>query len=107
MLKRENDVLYMVYDNNARLRLPNPELSLYSVRTYLIDFQAPLVSKRAPQRVASTRMAYQGEPSWYGADPGPERLAHTSYDSWQTQNHWALRNPWERSAPLQEEEDDD
>jgi hypothetical protein len=49
MLKRENDVLYMVYDNNARLRLPNLELSLYSVRMYLIDFHAPPVSERALQ----------------------------------------------------------
>jgi hypothetical protein len=62
MLKRENDVLYKVYDNNARLRLSNPELSLYSVRTYLIDFQAPPVSERAPQRATSARMAYQAKP---------------------------------------------
>jgi hypothetical protein len=49
MLKRENDVLYMVYDNNAWLWLPNLELSLYSMRTYLIDFQAPPVSEK-PRR---------------------------------------------------------
>jgi hypothetical protein len=52
-------------------------------------------------------MAYQAKPSWYGANPRLERPVHTSYDIWQTQNHRALRNPWERSAPLQEEEDDD
>jgi hypothetical protein len=93
MLKMEIYVLYMVYDNNARLRLPNLELSLYSVRTYLIDFQAPPVSERAPQRAASARMTYQAEPPWYSVDHGPERPAQTSYDSWQTQNHRALRNP--------------
>jgi hypothetical protein len=66
----------------GRIRLPNPELSLYSVRTLLIDFQASPVNLWAPQRAASARMAYQPEPQWHGADPGPERSAHTSYTGW-------------------------
>jgi hypothetical protein len=66
----------------GRIRLPNLELSLYSVRTLLIDFQASPVNLWAPQRAASARMAYQPEPQWHGADPGPERSAHTSYTGW-------------------------
>jgi hypothetical protein len=37
LLKRERDGLYMLYPR-GRIRLPNPKLSLYSVRTLLIDF---------------------------------------------------------------------
>jgi hypothetical protein len=37
LLKREGDGLHMLYPR-GRIWLPNPELSLYSVRTLLIDF---------------------------------------------------------------------
>jgi hypothetical protein len=61
LLKREGDGLYMLYPR-GRIQLPNPELSLYFVRTLLIDFQASPITLRAPQRAASARMAYQPEP---------------------------------------------
>jgi hypothetical protein len=37
LLKREGDGLYMLYPR-GKIWLPHPELSLYSVRTLLIDF---------------------------------------------------------------------
>jgi hypothetical protein len=51
LLKREGDGLYMLYPR-GRIRLPNPEPNLYSVRILLIDFQASPVNLRAPQRAA-------------------------------------------------------
>jgi hypothetical protein len=103
LLKREGDGLYMLYPR-GRIWLPNPELSPYSVRTLLIDFQVSPVNLRAPQRAASARMAYQLEPQWHSADPSPERPAHTSYTGWCQPEPRILRTPWEYQAPQQEED---
>jgi hypothetical protein len=98
LLKREGDGLYMLYPR-GRIWLPNPELSLYSMRTLLIDFQVSPVNLRAPQRVASVRMAYQPETQWRGADPDPKRPAHTSYTGWCQPEPYILRTPLEYQAP--------
>jgi hypothetical protein len=72
LLNRVNDELYMMY-GEIQLRLPNPELALYSVRTFHVDLQAQLVNARAPRRTASKRITYQQqELVWHGADPDQE-----------------------------------
>jgi len=61
MLKKEGNVMYMLYDNKGKIRLPNPNLGLYVVQNYLIEIAVAPVNQRAPQRVASERMAtHQG-----------------------------------------------
>jgi len=39
------------------------------------------------------------EPQWYGADPGPERPARTSYSGWGMPNLCVLRNSLEYPIP--------
>jgi hypothetical protein len=78
----------------TKLRLPNPELALYSIRTFHVELQAQLVNARAPQRTASKRITRHQELVWRGADPGQEQPAQTSYDSWMDHHYWVL-NPWE------------
>jgi len=56
MLKKERNVMYMLYDDKGKIRLPNPNLGLYVVQNFLIDIAATPVKQRAPQRVASERM---------------------------------------------------
>ena len=79
MLKKEENVMYMLYDNKGEIQLPNPNLGLYVVQNYLIEIAVAPVNQRAPQRVASERMATHQERTWYGADPGPEEVAHLHY----------------------------
>jgi hypothetical protein len=43
LLKRVNNELYMMY-GEIQLRLPNPELALYSVKTFHVDLQAQPVN---------------------------------------------------------------
>jgi len=76
ILKKEENVMYMLYDNKGKIRLPNPNLGLYVVQNYLIEIAVAPVNQRAPQRVASERMTTHQERTWYGADPGPEEAAH-------------------------------
>lgn len=90
MLKRENNIMYMLYDS-GKVRLPNPGLGLYVVQNYLIDIAAEPVSQRVPQRVASERMATHQERTWHGADPGPEEPVHVHYRDY---NPRVLRDPW-------------
>jgi len=98
MLKREAGIMYMLYDNNTKVRLPNPDLGIYSVRNYLIETAAP-VNRRAPQRAASARMATHQEHTWQGADPGPEEAAHLHYNDY---NPRVLRDPWARHVQPEE-----
>jgi len=79
MLKKEGNVMYMLYDNKGKIRLPNPNLGLYVVQNFLIGIALAPVNQRAPQRVASKRMTTHQERTWYGADPGPEEAAHLHY----------------------------
>jgi len=76
-------------------------MTLYSVQTLHIEFQARPMNRRgaqeetferAPERTASERFARQHKPVWLGADPTDEAPAHTSYDEWQARQHHAL-NP--------------
>jgi len=91
MLKKEGNVMYMLYDNKGKIRLPNPNLGLYVVQNFLIDIAVTLVNQRAPQRVASERMTTHQEHTWYGAHPGPEEAAHLHYCDY---NPRILRDPW-------------
>jgi hypothetical protein len=61
LLKRINNELFMTY-GETKLRLPNPELALYSVRTFHVELQAQPVNARAPQRTASERITRHQEP---------------------------------------------
>jgi len=79
MLKKEGNVVYMLYDNKGKIQLHNPNLGLYVVQNYLIEIAVSPVNQRAPQRVASKRMATHQERTWHGADPGPEEAAHLHY----------------------------
>ena len=88
-------------NEDAKLRLPNLEMALYSIQTLHIEFQARLMnrrgaqgetSERAPQRTASESFARQYEPVQLRADNTQEALAHTGYDEWQARQHRAL-NP--------------
>jgi hypothetical protein len=79
MLKKEGNIMYMLYYNKGNIRLSNPNLGLYVVQNYLIDIAVALVNQRAPQRMACETMATHQEHTWYGADPGPEEAAHLHY----------------------------
>jgi len=48
--------MYMLYDNNGKIWLPNPNLGLYVVQNFLIEIAVTQVNQRDPQRVASERM---------------------------------------------------
>ena len=37
MLKKEENVMYMLYNNKGKILLPNPNLGLYVVQNYLIE----------------------------------------------------------------------
>ena len=100
LVKKIKGDLYMTF-GDTKLRLPNPEMALYSVQTLHIEFQPRPVnrreaqgetSERAPQRIASKRFARQHKPVWLGADPTREAPAHISYDEWQARQRHTL-NP--------------
>lgn len=95
MLKREIGIMYMLYDNDVKVRLPNPSLGLYAVQNYLIDVAAEPVNQRVPQRVASERITTHQRHDWSGADPGPEEAAHLHYRDY---NPRVLRDPWVQST---------
>ena len=97
MLKKEGNIIYMLYDDRGKIRLPNPNLGLYVVQNFLIA--ATPVNQRAPQRVASERMTTHRERTWYGADPGLEEAAHLHYSDY---NPRVLRDPWVPHAQPQE-----
>jgi len=84
MLKKEGNIMYMLYDDKAKIRL--------------IDAATP-VNQRAPQRVASERMTTHRERTWYGADPGPKEAAHLHYCDY---NPRVLRDLWVQHAQPQE-----
>jgi len=98
MLKKEGNIMYMLYDNKGKIRLPNLNLGLNVVQNYLIEIVVTLVNQRAPQRVASERMTTHQERTWYGADPEPEEAAHLHYCDY---NPRVLRDPWVRHAQPQ------
>jgi len=89
----------MLYDNKGKIRLPNLNLGLYVVQNYLIEIAVAPVNQRAPQRVASERMATHQERTWYGADPGPEEAAHLHYRNYKPRVLW---DPWVQHAQTQE-----
>jgi len=99
MLKKEGNIMYMLYDNKGKIRLPNLNLGLYVVQNFLIEIAVTPVNKIAPQRVASERMTTHQERTWHGADPGPEEAAHLHYCDY---NPRVLRDPWVRHAQPQE-----
>jgi len=99
MLKKEGNVMYMLYDNKGKIRLPNPNLGLYVVQNYLIEIAVAPVNQRAPQRVASERMTTHQERTWYGANPRPEEAAHLHYCDY---NPRVLQDRWVRHAQQQE-----
>ena len=37
MLKKEGNIMYMLYDDKGKIRLPNPNLGLYVVQNFLIE----------------------------------------------------------------------
>jgi len=49
MLKKEGNIIYMLYDNKGKIRLANPNLGLYVVQNFLIEIAATPVSQRTPQ----------------------------------------------------------
>jgi len=79
MLKKVGNIMYMLYDDKGKIRLPNPNLGLYVVQNFLIKIAATPFNQRAPQRVASERMTTHRERTWYGADPGLEEAVHLHY----------------------------
>jgi len=99
MLKKEGNIMYKLYDNKGKIRLPNPNLGLYVVQNFLIEIAVTPVNQRAPQRVASERMTTHQEHTWYGADPGPEEAPHLHYRDY---NLRVLRDPWVPHAQPQE-----
>jgi len=99
MLKKEGNIMYMLYDNKGKIRLRNPNLGLYVVQNYLIEIAVAPVNQRAPQRVAFERMATHQECTWYGPDPGLEEAAHLHYRDY---NPRVLRDPWVQHTQLEE-----
>jgi hypothetical protein len=71
LLKRINNEIFMTY-SETKLWLPNPELALYSIRTFHVKLQAQPVNARAPQRSTSERITRHQELVWCGADPSQE-----------------------------------
>jgi len=61
MLKKEGNIMYMLYDNKGKIRLLNPNLGLYVVQNFLIEIAVTPVNQRAPQGVASERMTTHQE----------------------------------------------
>lgn len=106
ILKRDWNQLFMIYvEHGARIRLPNPDLSLYVVNSFLIDLQA---NRIVPLRTASTRLAYQPRRQWHDADPTPEGPAYTSYAGWtqpkSSHGYHHTQSQWEQPTPQHSEE---
>jgi hypothetical protein len=68
---RLNDILHMQYPNGS-IQLPNLDLGLYRVQSFLIEFQAIPIPPRVPD---------EGGPSYTGQDPEPEETAYQSYQN--------------------------
>jgi len=49
MLKKEGNVMYMLFDNKGKIWLPNPNLGLYVVQNFLFEITVTPVNQRAPQ----------------------------------------------------------
>jgi hypothetical protein len=89
----------MMY-GDVKLRLPNPELALYSVQTLHVEIQAQPVNQRAPTRTASARVTTRHDPVWRDAEPEYEEPAHRSYEDWARRQPYSL-NPWAYPEPNQ------
>ena len=78
MLKRkENGQLVMMYlGYTNEIPLPNQDLGLYTVNSFLINLQ---VTEAAPRRSASARLTRNPQPRYRGDDPIPEGPVYTGY----------------------------
>ena len=78
MLKKKNDgKLVMVYmDHTNEIPLPNQNLGLYAVQSFIFDLQ---VKEASPHQSTSTRLTCNPQPRYRGGDPIPEGSAFTSY----------------------------
>jgi len=46
MLKKVGNIMYMLYDDIGKIRLPNPNLGLYVVQNFLIEIAATPVNQK-------------------------------------------------------------
>ena len=67
-------MMYMDYIN--KFSLPNRNLGLYVVDSFVFDLQK---IEQAPRRSASTRITHNPQPWYYGDDPILEGPAFTGY----------------------------
>ena len=66
--------MYLGYTNE--IPLPNRDLGLYDVNSFIFDLQ---VKEAAPRRSASIRLSHAPQPSYRGADPILEGPVYTGY----------------------------
>jgi hypothetical protein len=78
MLKKGKDgkivMMYMDYTNG--FLLPDRNLGLYAVDSFVFDLQR---KEKAPRRSASARITHNPNPRYRGDDPAPEGPTFTSY----------------------------
>jgi hypothetical protein len=78
MLKKNNDgkLVMMYMDYTTEIPLPDRNLGLYAVDSFVFDLQ---VKEATPRRSASTRITHNPQPRYHGDDPIPKGPAFTSY----------------------------
>ena len=78
MLKKNNNgqlvMMYLGY--TTEIPLPDPNLGLYVVNSFVFDLQ---VKEAAPRRSASARITHNLQPRYHNDDPISKGLAFTSY----------------------------
>ena len=79
ILKKRGSVYYAMHTTIGEIRLPNPDLSIYRVQSYLLNVQAQPINM---QRAMPTRHATTHEPAWTSADPNPQEPAFAAYQQW-------------------------
>ena len=91
-------MMYMDYTD--KIPLPDQNLGLYAVLSFVFDLQ---VKEAAPRRSASTRITGNPQPRYHGDDPILKGLAFTSYAGWDQPGFSRMYQPehagWEQPAP--------
>ena len=79
MLKKNKDgkLVMMYMDYTTEIPLPDRNLGLYVVDSFVFDLQ---VKEAAPRKSASARLTRNPQPRYHGDDPIPEGPAFTSYE---------------------------
>ena len=102
MLKKNNNgqLVMMYMDYTTEIPLPDRNLGLYAVNSFVFDLQ---VKEAAPRRSASMRLTRNPQRRYHGDDPILEGPAFSSYACWDQAGPSRVFQPehagWEQPSP--------